>query len=387
MGRSYSALRASHEKKAALASKAAGANHKRRLTMALKEKGAPRAMWDPPRMSVTPLPNTPPTEKSKPKKMNQAAIQKIKDERSSELSSGRSLRSSTTSAAAKVTENVKTAVGNVKKAAKAAIQKIKDELSSESPPKSTVPLPITSSASASNEPRSGRTLRSSTASPSAPGMSNTAAIQKLKEELSADIELSADMESTAGRTEKIKGEPSVELPSAATLGPSPPTTASKSKKPRSGKTRRSSTPAAHNTATKKVKKELSDTPYHGPTLRSSATSSSGNVEPYSASTLRSSRREAVLRIQEELSAEATPNPASGSKVVATASELEREPPIEREPQPEAQPKAENWEGPEHEEAQGTMAGHRYGDHRNCPICEVWGWECPPLHISEEGQEI
>lgn len=221
MCRSSSALRASHEKKAALASKAAGANHKRRLTMALKEKGAPRAMWDPPRMSVTPLPNTPPTEKSKPKspepysppalhpsttsgarKMKQAAIQKIKDKQSSELSSGRSLRSSTTSAAAKVTENVKTAVGNVKKAAKAAIQKIKDELSSESPPEPTDPLPITSSASESNEPRSGRTLRSSTASPSAPGMSNTAAIQKLKEELSADIELSADMELSSGQAKK-----------------------------------------------------------------------------------------------------------------------------------------------------------------------------------------
>ncbi|KAJ4419847.1 hypothetical protein N0V85_000825 [Neurospora sp. IMI 360204] len=133
MGRSKSALRASREKKAA--SKAAGVNPNKRLAMALKAKGAPRAIWNPSRMSATPSPSKP-----------EPASRKVK----AEPYSGPTLRSSTTSAA-----------GRVKKA---AIQKVKDELSSGS--------------------SSGPTLRSSTASSA--GKFKKAAIQKIKDELASE---------------------------------------------------------------------------------------------------------------------------------------------------------------------------------------------------------
>ncbi|KAK1782423.1 hypothetical protein QBC45DRAFT_473260, partial [Copromyces sp. CBS 386.78] len=354
MGRSKSGQRASLEKKAE--STAAGVNPKKRLATALKAKGAPRPIWDPPRMSVTPSHKVKAEPKSPKAKMEKADIQKIKDELSSETASGRTLRSSTSSAAAKVTDKVK-------KAAQAAIRKIKDELSAESPPEPTLPSPTTSVASRSKKSHSGRALRSSTAS-------------------------------TAGRIEKIKEELPVESSPGTTLHSSAPSSTGKSKKTYSGKTRRSSTAAARRTATKKVKKELPDAPYHGPTLRSSATSSSGNVEPYSAPTLRSSGREEIQRIKEELSSEAPLDPASDLVTVAMASEPEDEPEIEPQSQPvsqheaapEAEQEAEPEVEPEHEEAQRTMASHRYGDHRNCPRCTVWGWEYPPLHVIDEEEE-
>ncbi|KAK3492639.1 uncharacterized protein B0T23DRAFT_442290 [Neurospora hispaniola] len=193
MGRSKSALRASREKKAE--SKAAGINHNKRLAMALKAKGAPRPIWDPPRMSVTPSP-----KKSEP------AFRKVKAEpKSPEPYSGPTLRSSTASAAVKAEKphpgrtlrsHTTSSAGNVKKepytgptlrssAASHAnnikkIQKIKDEMSSESVDGPTLrSSTISSAAEVKKEQYSGPTLRSSTAS------SNRGAIQKIKDELSS----------------------------------------------------------------------------------------------------------------------------------------------------------------------------------------------------------
>lgn len=387
MGRSYSALRAAHEKKAARAAKAAGVKPKKRFVIVpLEEKESLRP-------STTPAPSTPPVEKSQPasrnitpepkspelespaalrsarissaRKMEVAAIQKIKDEHYADISSERSLSSSTTPAATEVTENVEETADPVNEAATEATHEIEDEPSLESPLEAAVPSPMTSSASAPKTLRSGRALRSSTISTPARGNSQEADTQNPEEEQSAD------MVSSSG----------------------------KSKKPRSGITSRSSTPAASTTSTKKVKKEVTDAPYQGPVRRSSATSSAGNPEPSSAPTRRrSSRLQAILKVKEELSAETAPNPVAESNTVAAAPVSENEPASATEPesQPQAQREVETHEEPEqeaepevepeHEEAQGTTAGHHYGDHHNCPQCEVWGWEYPPLHISEEDED-
>ncbi|KAK3503796.1 hypothetical protein B0T13DRAFT_522679 [Neurospora crassa] len=213
MGRSKSALRASREKKAE--SKAAGVNPNKRLAMALKAKGAPRPIWDPPRMYVTPSP-----KKSEP------ASRKVKAEpKSPKPYSGPTLRSSTSSAAVKAEKPhpgkthrspTTSSAGNVKKepytgptlrssAASHAnnikrIQKIKDEMSSESVDGPTPRSSTTSAAGHSKKPYSGPTPRSSTISSAAEvkkeqysgptlrsstASSNRRVIQKIKDELSS----------------------------------------------------------------------------------------------------------------------------------------------------------------------------------------------------------
>lgn len=171
MGRSKSALRASREKKAA--SKAAGVNPNKRLAMALKAKGAPRAIWNPSRMSATPSPSKP-----------EPASRKVKAEpKSPEPYYGPTLRSSTASAAGKVKKEPSSGrtlrsstTSSAGKTKKAAIQKIKDELSSESSSGPTLRSSTTSTAGkVKKEPYSGPTLRSS----------NASSIRKIKEELSS----------------------------------------------------------------------------------------------------------------------------------------------------------------------------------------------------------
>ncbi|KAK3342695.1 hypothetical protein B0H65DRAFT_469023 [Neurospora tetraspora] len=117
MGRSKSALRASREKKAA--SKAAGVNPNKRLAMALKAKGAPRAIWNPSRMSATPSPSKP-----------EPASRKVKAEpKSPEPYSGPTLRSSTTSTAGKVKKEPYSGP-TLRSSNASSIRKIKEELSS-----------------------------------------------------------------------------------------------------------------------------------------------------------------------------------------------------------------------------------------------------------------
>ncbi|KAL0469701.1 hypothetical protein QR685DRAFT_554507 [Neurospora intermedia] len=213
MGCSKSALRASREKKAE--SKAAGVNPNKRLAMALKAKGAPRRIWDPPRMSVTPSP-----KKSEPASRKVKAESKSPEPysgptlRSSTASAvvkaekphpGRTLRSPTASSAGKVKKEPYTGptlrssatshTNNIKK-----IQKIKDEMSSESVDGPTPRSSTTSATGKSKKPYSKPTLRSSTISfaaevkkeqyfgptlRSSTASSNRRAIQKIKDELSS----------------------------------------------------------------------------------------------------------------------------------------------------------------------------------------------------------
>lgn len=66
-------------------------------------------------------------------------------------------------------------------------------------------------------------------------------------------------------------------------------------------------------------------------------------------------------------------------------------------EPDPQPETEHEDDPEHEaepkvkpepgRAQRTMAKAHCTDFRKCIRCSVWGFEYPPLHVVEDGEEI